>query len=208
MYSVVGLHFLRAVDVYLKELSARPSRAATIHILDPLDDAVNALTYRSFNFRRQQPLAQNRRQRPALEARLHSPHPGARQARNTFFLKYGAESLHAYSGYAWNHSKSKMLHTGKIIETNESAVFRLLDLPAELRNLVYQDLLTLRPPRRGPAKPRENGRYCGPEVLATSRQINEDAERVLYWVNDFEVTITSTFGYTLMHSFLEEKTSV
>ena len=101
-----------------------------------------------------------------------------------------------------------MSHAGKIIETNESAVFRLLDLPAELHNLVYQDLLTLRPRGRGPSKPRENRRYCWLEVLATSRQINEDAERVLYWVNDFEVTITSTFGHTFMHSFLEEKTSV
>ena len=47
MYSAVGLHFLRAVDVYFEELSAWPSRAATIHVIDPLDDAVNALTYTS-----------------------------------------------------------------------------------------------------------------------------------------------------------------
>lgn len=46
----------------------------------------------------------------------------------------------------------------------EPGVFRFLDLPAELRNNVYQELLNLRPRQY-------RGYHCYPKILQTSKQV-------------------------------------
>lgn len=60
-------------------------------------------------------------------------------------------------------------------EQQNYAAFRFLDLPAELRNIIYTDLLTTS--LRSYAYCR---RTCHPEILATCRQLHAEASDVLH----------------------------
>lgn len=58
------------------------------------------------------------------------------------------------------------------------STFRFLDLPPELRNQVYKELLQIQP-SSGNRK-----RSCFPQILATSRQIHEEVYNILYKDNE------------------------
>lgn len=68
--------------------------------------------------------------------------------------------------------------------------FRFLDLPPEMRNLIYYELLILRP-RTGWSQS-ETKKICHPQILATCHEIQEDATGILYEDNtvacDFTIT--------------------
>lgn len=59
-------------------------------------------------------------------------------------------------------------------------IFRFLDLPAEMRNLVYVKLLTL------PVDRCHKHRSCFPQILRSSRQVHEEAEELLYAENTID----------------------
>lgn len=58
--------------------------------------------------------------------------------------------------------------------------FRFLDLPAEMRNIVYTELLTFRPKAE---------RICWPAILTTCRQVRDEAQDLIYAVNTFDLTL-------------------
>ncbi|KXT18821.1 hypothetical protein AC579_8237 [Pseudocercospora musae] len=60
-----------------------------------------------------------------------------------------------------------------LCEADYNTRFRFCDLPGELRNCIYEDLLLL-------AHHKIN---CFPKILVTSKAINEDATSVLYKSN-------------------------
>lgn len=62
--------------------------------------------------------------------------------------------------------------------------FRFLDLPAELKNQVYTELLTIP----------YGGQTCSPQILATSRQISDDATGILYAENVLECGFHCDYG--------------
>lgn len=73
------------------------------------------------------------------------------------------------------------------------ATFRFLDLPPELRNHIYQLLLTLRsvPHLIGPMKLGAQPKCLLPEILATSKQVHKEARGLLYGENEFVVTFAA-----------------
>ncbi|CZT15180.1 uncharacterized protein RCC_01065 [Ramularia collo-cygni] len=77
--------------------------------------------------------------------------------------------------------------------------FRLLDLPAEMRNLIYIELLTF------PADRCREHRFCFPQILRTCRQVHKEAEELLYTEN----TISCDFKtrYTKLESYVYPETS-
>ncbi|RMZ28134.1 hypothetical protein D0859_07777 [Hortaea werneckii] len=58
-----------------------------------------------------------------------------------------------------------------LIDADNDATFRFFDLPAEMRNTVYEHLLTLRD--------LNHGWRCYPEILATCKQVNREARGYL-----------------------------
>ncbi|KAK5111506.1 hypothetical protein LTR85_011854 [Meristemomyces frigidus] len=56
--------------------------------------------------------------------------------------------------------------------------FRFLDLPPEMRNMVYKELVVL-----------QESWYCHPQILATSKHVNKEASSILYGDNLIEIKI-------------------
>lgn len=70
---------------------------------------------------------------------------------------------------------------------DEKTSFRFLDLPAEMRNHVYRDLLIFS--RAGAAKKTA----CYPAILRVSRQIQEEGKGIVYGENVFRVKIAQDY---------------
>src|ERR1700761_4611168 len=68
--------------------------------------------------------------------------------------------------------RKRMMRTPR--QADRNATFRFLDLPPELRNLVYEEVLTL---WRGGNK--FSAKYCYPAILATSKEVFEEANGLL-----------------------------
>ncbi|RMZ05449.1 hypothetical protein D0864_02477 [Hortaea werneckii] len=66
-----------------------------------------------------------------------------------------------------------------LIDADNDATFRFLDLPAEMRNNVYEHLLTLRN--------LNHGWRCYPEILATCKQANREAREYLMTGNHSKI---------------------
>ena len=73
--------------------------------------------------------------------------------------------------------------------------FRLMDLPPELRVLIYSEILTLRPSRH-PGRPMA----CETALLRCSKQVHREAKAVLYGENKVELRFESAVcpGHSIM----------
>ena len=75
----------------------------------------------------------------------------------------------------------------RLQRAKEHTAFRFLDLPPELRNKIYAELLTLT------EKEGSYQRFCWPQILAASKQINDEAGKMLYAENVINIDIISQF---------------
>ena len=73
-------------------------------------------------------------------------------------------------------------------EADRSVRFPFFDLPPDLRNMIYRELLSLRRDGFSPDKKQ----HCWPEILATCRQANDEASDLLYSENRIFVHIYKT----------------
>jgi hypothetical protein len=117
-----------------------------------------------------------------------------------FGLNYARCSLEELQGFT--KARSIILRKGKeacitALELADSnATFRFEDLPGELRNRVYYELLLL-PPHGVRGIPLRNGSEifvrkvhgCHPHILATCSSIRDEASSILYGANDLEIDI-------------------
>lgn len=81
-------------------------------------------------------------------------------------------------------------------------VFRFLDFPAEIRNLIYVELLDL------PTDRCREHRFCFPQILRTCRQVHKEAGEILYSENTINCdlvarcTLTGPNAYIRTDSFI------
>lgn len=83
------------------------------------------------------------------------------------------------SGLTYKHLYYRILRAA-----DENLSFRFSDLPPEMRNHVYRDLLIF--PRAGAGQ----NTACYPAILRASRASNEEGKGILYGENVFQVDIT------------------
>lgn len=76
------------------------------------------------------------------------------------------------------HGPSQDDYVRALKQADTEASFRFLDLPPEMRNLVYKELVVL-----------QDSWYCHPQILATCTQVHKEASSVLYGDNLIEVKI-------------------
>lgn len=81
------------------------------------------------------------------------------------------------------HDPTYKRHETPFRKAQKRPPLRFFDLPAELRNQIYLELLTLQ--NIGPF----NRAVCWPEILATCKQINHEAGDMLYANNTVDITI-------------------
>ncbi|KAI7286443.1 hypothetical protein KC345_g1187 [Hortaea werneckii] len=75
---------------------------------------------------------------------------------------------------------SKHTHIKSAGAPNQEQAFRFLDLPAEMRNLVYRELLVW---------PSNRLERCWPQILRTCRQVNDEAKEIIYTENAAKVKV-------------------
>lgn len=73
-------------------------------------------------------------------------------------------------------SQRRSAHIEILEEADENATFRFLDLISQLRNKIYWELLN--PPGRSVFTPR--WKQCWPQILRTCKQIESEANGILY----------------------------
>ncbi|KAK6439416.1 hypothetical protein LTR95_004387 [Oleoguttula sp. CCFEE 5521] len=71
-------------------------------------------------------------------------------------------------------SSTRSHYIQQLMDADESPAFRLMDLPPEMRALIFTEMLMLRP-----SKYRERHRACDAQVLRTSRQVYVEAGDLL-----------------------------
>lgn len=71
------------------------------------------------------------------------------------------------------------IHALEVLDARNS--FRFLDLLPELRNMVYSELLTIK---------EEDGKGCWPQILATCKQVHQEAEGIFHADTQVEVETT------------------
>lgn len=67
-------------------------------------------------------------------------------------------------------------------EADASRTFRFLDLPPELRTTIYRELLVIEGSSTSCSSPK-----CHPQILRTSKKVNQEASGILYGDNVIEV---------------------
>jgi hypothetical protein len=83
-------------------------------------------------------------------------------------------------------AKRRLYETLQHFDTN-SRFYHFIDLPVELRNTIYYDVLTLRP------KARERvGGTCWPQILAVSKKVYEEAIGIFCDANDITIELESS----------------
>lgn len=76
--------------------------------------------------------------------------------------------------------------TQTLQDADASLTFRFLDLPPELRNLMYRELLDIKEVSSSRKSPK-----CYPQILRTSKEINQEANSILYGDNTIDVKVYS-----------------
>lgn len=82
------------------------------------------------------------------------------------------------------------------------STFRFMDLPAEMRSLVYIQLLTF------PVGGCHKHRSCFPQILRTSRQVHEEAEEMLYAENTIDCDFKTKYIPCGWHSDASTSTMI
>ncbi|EME38976.1 hypothetical protein DOTSEDRAFT_75618, partial [Dothistroma septosporum NZE10] len=78
----------------------------------------------------------------------------------------------------------KAMYVKILDEADREATFRFLDLPAEMRNLVYAELLTFN------VDTCPGHRFCYAQILRTCKAVNQEAISILYEDNVFDARFT------------------
>lgn len=140
------------------------------------------------------------------EVKHWSEHPYTREAHDRFAIDdprrlYGKITVHELRRAVRDRGLTDPYPQGLTIKyyyirtlwiADQNPRFRFLDLPPEMRNLVYSHLLTVRLHCSCC-----QDWFCYPEILRTCRQINHEAKDILYAENE----ITCVFGITAFHSW-------
>ncbi len=80
----------------------------------------------------------------------------------------------------------KHYYLSRLKAADKNATFRFGDLPAELQDKIYGEVLHLQ------RSYIHHKQVCYPQILATCKQINVDARDILYGKNDFQVKLEIT----------------
>ncbi|KAK5689164.1 hypothetical protein LTR17_026473 [Elasticomyces elasticus] len=84
----------------------------------------------------------------------------------------------------------KLVFVRMVVNLDAQWTFRFLDLPAEIRNLIYTQLLRLRDSRV-----RADLVVCSPAILAACRVTRNEAQGLIYSENIFEVIVRSVASF-------------
>ena len=108
------------------------------------------------------------------------------------YAPYNARDLKRYtierntSGDMDVESSECAVHECALPKADNKAIFRFLDLPPELRDGIYRELVILRPSQ----KQAEAGRRCcWPAIVRCNRQVNTEAASILYGQNIIDVSM-------------------
>ncbi|KAK1063081.1 hypothetical protein LTR74_009772 [Friedmanniomyces endolithicus] len=83
-------------------------------------------------------------------------------------------------------SLEKLCFVQQLVDLDANWTFRFLDLPPELRNLIYGHLLRLRDSRW-----RADRFVCSTAILSTCQQVHAEATGILYVENTFDIVVRS-----------------
>ncbi len=83
-------------------------------------------------------------------------------------------------------SLEKLCFVQQLVDLDANWTFRFLDLPPEIRNLIYGHLLRLRDSRW-----RADRLVCSTAILSTCQQIHAEATGILYVENTFDIVVRS-----------------
>lgn len=86
--------------------------------------------------------------------------------------------IHVRTGVTPRPRQKKITYLRTVRELDNSLEFQFLDLPAEMRHMIYHDILSTK----------NNGR--SPAILRTCRQVHVEAEPVLYDSEVFSIRLT------------------
>ncbi|TKA27018.1 hypothetical protein B0A50_05209 [Salinomyces thailandicus] len=84
-------------------------------------------------------------------------------------------------------SKSYYINLLKYLD--KRSTFQFMELPAEMRNRVYRELLVW------PSDEGCGGGRCWPQILAVSKQINHEARDIIYEENSAPINVSITIDY-------------
>ncbi|KAF2767901.1 hypothetical protein EJ03DRAFT_352655 [Teratosphaeria nubilosa] len=82
----------------------------------------------------------------------------------------------------------KSLYISVLVKADKNKRFRFMDLPAEMRNLVYGEVLAI---------PEDVGAclsFCFPQILRVSRQVHLEASDVIHAINEVKIRIGLDVG--------------
>ncbi|KAK0363988.1 hypothetical protein LTR94_012844 [Friedmanniomyces endolithicus] len=83
-------------------------------------------------------------------------------------------------------SLEKLCFVQQLVDLDANWTFRFLDLPPEIRNLIYGHLLRLRDSRW-----RADRLVCSTAILSTCKQIHAEGTGILYVENTFDIVVRS-----------------
>ncbi|SMR54403.1 unnamed protein product [Zymoseptoria tritici ST99CH_3D1] len=129
-----------------------------------------------------------------MRTRFGGPVEGRRSAKSTSQMNYDRCSLKELTKFAadrgLNVNPSSAAKNGKhasplkrdyveaLQQADSCRTFRFLDLPPEMKNLIYKELLVL-----------QDSYTCFPEILGTCRQIFKEGSNILYGDNEIGITL-------------------
>ena len=145
---------------------------------------------------------------PALRPKLSDPTGSAK------ISKQGRNANRSHQATYRTSQRTSQTAARRILTRSQAKIFRLLDLPAELRNLVYHHAATsFAPASNSEVDDEEDDRERGaidlkdvtfPAELSLSRQIRAEAIPVFFSANTFKLRVRSNYCVFLRHFHGEE----